>query len=88
MEGLASQAAGGEKTMEQEAYENLQRYRKCSDTDIDYDNKEFSDLDDCLQEECAVAVSADYIVTRNMKDFVNSKVPAILPDVFLDKLNS
>lgn len=36
IEGLASQAARGEKTMEQEAYENLQRYRKCSDTDIDY----------------------------------------------------
>lgn len=52
------------------------------------DNKEFSDLEDCLQEECAVAVSADYIVTRNMKDFVNSKVPAILPDMFLDRLKS
>lgn len=52
------------------------------------DNKEFSDLEDCLQEECAVAVLADYIVTRNMKDFVNSKVPAILPDMFLDRLKS
>lgn len=49
------------------------------------DNKEFFDLEDCLQEECAMAVSADYIVTRNIKDFKNSKAPAILPDVFLDR---
>ena len=32
-----------------------------------------------------MAVSADYIVTRNIKDFKNSKAPAILPDVFLDR---
>lgn len=51
------------------------------------DNKEFSDFEDCLQEECAVAVSADYIVTRNIKDFVNSKIPAVLPDDLLKKVN-
>ncbi|MDE7131003.1 MAG: PIN domain-containing protein [Lachnospiraceae bacterium] len=47
------------------------------------DNEDFSDFEDCLQEECAVAIAADYIVTRNTKDFASSRVPAILPDVFL-----
>lgn len=49
------------------------------------DNEDFSDFEDCLQEECAVAVSADYIVTRNPKDFVSSRVPTILPNEFLEK---
>ena len=49
------------------------------------DNEYFSDFEDCLQEECAVAISADYIVTRNTKDFASSRVPAILPDEFLEK---
>lgn len=52
------------------------------------DNEDFSDFEDCLQEECAVAVSADYIVTRNLKDFVSSRVPAILPNEFVEKLES
>ncbi|MDE7211968.1 MAG: PIN domain-containing protein [Lachnospiraceae bacterium] len=49
------------------------------------DNENFSDFEDCLQEECAVAISADYIVTRNTKDFASSRVPAILPNEFLEK---
>lgn len=49
------------------------------------DNVDFADFEDCLQEECAVAVSADYIVTRNVKDFVASRIPVILPDQFLEK---
>ena len=49
------------------------------------DNVDFSDFEDCLQEECAVAVSADYIVTRNAKDFAASRIPVILPDQFLEK---
>ena len=49
------------------------------------DNENFSDFEDCLQEECAVAISADYIVTRNKKDFASSRVPAILADEFLEQ---
>ena len=45
--------------------------------------KGFSDLEDCLQDECAESVLADYIVTRNIKDFSCSKVSAILPEDFL-----
>ncbi len=36
MEGLTSQAVHGTMTKEQKAYENLQRFRKCSDVEIDY----------------------------------------------------
>lgn len=32
---------------------------------------------------CAGKVKADYIVTRNMKDFEISEIPAILPEDFL-----
>ena len=48
-------------------------------------NEKFDDFEDCLQEECAVAISADYLVTRNTKDFVSSRIPVILPDEFLEK---
>lgn len=50
-------------------------------------NRNFTDMEDCLQEECAVAVAADYIVTRNIKDFETSRIPAIMPDEFLRKFN-
>jgi predicted nucleic-acid-binding protein len=53
---------------------------------ISLSNKDFSDFEDCLQAECAKRVNADYIITRNLKDFTNSPVPSILPDDFL-KIN-
>lgn len=49
------------------------------------DNSEFQDFEDCLQEECAVMMNAEYIITRNVKDFSASRVPAILPEDFLKK---
>ena len=48
-------------------------------------NSEFSDVEDCLQTECAKQFSADYIITRNIKDFEHSPVPAITPDEFLKR---
>lgn len=45
--------------------------------------KDFHDFEDCLQDECAFACGADYIVTRNTKDFEQSKVKAISPSDFL-----
>lgn len=44
---------------------------------------EFSDFEDCLQDECAQEVSADYVVTRNVDDFKYSHVKAITPEEFL-----
>ena len=50
-------------------------------------NNDFTDVEDCLQTECAKEFSADYIVTRNVTDFQNSTIPAIFPDEFLKKVN-
>ena len=47
------------------------------------DNDEFLDFEDCLQEECAVEQSADFIVTRNPDDFMKSRVKVLQPDEFL-----
>jgi predicted nucleic acid-binding protein len=44
---------------------------------------DFSDFEDCLQAECAKSYGADYIITRNLKDFLNSDVPAVTPSEFL-----
>lgn len=46
-------------------------------------NDDFSDFEDCLQAECAKSFFADWIVTRNIKDFGNSAIKAITPDEFL-----
>lgn len=48
---------------------------------------EFSDFEDCLQDECAQEVSADYIITRNIEDFKCSRVKAIDPQEFLKIMN-
>lgn len=48
-------------------------------------NELFSDFEDCLQSECASKSQADYIVTRNIKDFEESKVPVLTPDEFINK---
>lgn len=42
-------------------------------------NEEFTDFEDCLQEECAVEVKADYIVTGNPADYKKSRVQIIEP---------
>jgi predicted nucleic acid-binding protein len=41
------------------------------------------DFEDNVQAYCAAACQADYIVTRNVSDFVGSPVPAITPDDLL-----
>ena len=48
-------------------------------------NFEFADFEDCLQDECAAAVDADYIVTRDTGDFAKSKTPALTPEEFIAK---
>ena len=50
------------------------------------DNEQFSDFEDCLQEECAVAETVDYIVTRNPADFKQSRVKVVEPDEFMKVL--
>ena len=50
------------------------------------ENEEFYDFEDCLQEECAVEVMADYIVTRNPDDYKKSRIKVIEPDEFIKLL--
>ncbi|HBA47662.1 MAG TPA: toxin PIN, partial [Lachnospiraceae bacterium] len=40
----------------------------------------------CLQEECAVEVMADYIVTRNPDDYKASRIKIIEPGEFVKLL--
>lgn len=42
-----------------------------------------ADYEDALQSACAARIHADYIVTRNVRDFANSSVKAILPSELL-----
>lgn len=51
------------------------------------ERNDFTDFEDCLQDECAAQNLADYIITRNIDDFSNSKIPAITPADFLEKYN-
>ena len=44
---------------------------------------QMNDFEDALLASCAKRAKADYIITRNIKDFVNSPVPPILPVDFI-----
>lgn len=46
-------------------------------------DEDFSDFEDCLQMECAKAYGADYIVTRNIADYLVSDVKAVEPKDYL-----
>ena len=46
-------------------------------------NESFTDFEDCLQEACAHQNKMDYIITRNVKDFKNSRVKVLSPKVFV-----
>ena len=50
--------------------------------------EDFSDFEDCLQDECAKQIHADYIVTRNTSDFSASNIPAIIPNDLLKILDN
>jgi len=47
------------------------------------EDEHLKDLEDALQIYCANLASADYIITRDLKDFKNSPVPALSPKEFL-----
>ncbi|MCL2186757.1 MAG: PIN domain-containing protein [Treponema sp.] len=49
-------------------------------------DEDFNDFEDRLQVECARLINADYIITRNISDFLSSPIPAILPEDFLQKM--
>lgn len=45
-------------------------------------DRDFSDFEDGLQTQCALNLRADFIVTRNVKDFTASSIPAVTPEDF------
>ena len=46
----------------------------------------FHDFEDCLQMCCASSFNADYIITRNVNDYNQAEVKAIMPNDFVDML--
>jgi predicted nucleic acid-binding protein len=44
---------------------------------------EYSDFEDALQTQCAKKIKADYIVTRNEKDFKDKSIKVISPENFI-----
>jgi predicted nucleic-acid-binding protein len=46
-----------------------------------------ADFEDAVQAMAAEIAGLDYIVTRNQRDFQNSPIPAMLPEILLEKLN-
>lgn len=46
---------------------------------------DIQDFEDALAAQCAKRVKAEYIITRNIKDFLNSPIPPIAPDDFLNR---
>jgi hypothetical protein len=51
-----------------------------------FDTK-IQDYEDSLLSVCAFKWNADFIVTRNSADFLNSAIPTISPQEFLDKIS-
>ena len=49
-------------------------------------SSDMSDFEDAVQAACAKRIKADYIVTRNLKDFAGSQVRAISPENMLKLL--
>ena len=44
-----------------------------------------ADFEDAIQMACAEEMGVDYIITRNTRDFTQSKTPALNPAEFLEK---
>lgn len=52
------------------------------------DNQDFADFEDCLQMECASEIGAEYIITRNISDFLNSRISVMEPRDFLEMIDA
>ena len=73
-----------------EVLQNLSLIFKITDFKADDLKKaadmDFKDYEDALQSVCAVRIKANYIITRNIKDFAESKVTAIKPSELLERM--
>lgn len=50
--------------------------------------KEWQDLEDALQMQCAKEAGVEYIVTQNLKDFQTSKVRAVCEEEFCEMIST
>ena len=50
--------------------------------------KEWRDLEDALQMQCAKEAGVEYIITQTLKDFRTSEIEAICEEKFCEMLNS
>ena len=57
-----------------------------SQTISDSLKSEFKDFEDAMQYYSALSVGADYIITRNKKDFTAAQIPVFEPQEFIDYL--
>lgn len=48
----------------------------------------WNDFEDSVQYVIGQSISADYIITRNKKDFTNSQIKVISPEEFLNQITS
>lgn len=48
--------------------------------------RKWNDFEDCLVARCASKIGADYIITRNVRDFARSSVRAITPEQLFNEL--
>lgn len=51
-------------------------------------SSQFSDFEDALQYYCALQKECGILVTRNGKDFKESKIPVLTPDEYLSTLSN
>jgi len=48
---------------------------------------EWNDFEDSVQYIVGESLSADYIITRNTKDFSSGSIPAMMPEQFIEIIN-
>jgi len=51
-------------------------------------NTHFTDLEDGLQHQCALHAKAKVILTKDISDYFDSKIPVIHPDDFANRYNN
>ena len=72
---------------------NLIEFLKVENIDIGkiklaLENVDFKDFEDCLQVECGYSIQADFIITRDVKDFSLSKIKCLSPSEFLKEFDT
>lgn len=51
-------------------------------------DKKWDDFEDALIATCSEKIKADFIITRDKKGFMKSKVPALNPEEFFERLKN